>query len=212
MKRNTAVPRHTALRALEVSEDGEEDPNAAPGILDAAIRAFDERGYEQSSISYIADLAGISKSLVLYYFPSKPVLGAAVIDMAYPGGVFMGSPRGKADPLDAIVWSAEHIATNVVHNPLARVALTLVDNESVASRWAPSKYGGWLVRLTDYLDEAQASRRIASHIDTGTQAKYLLSGIVGTIALDLATGARLCLVQDAVQITRDRLQQITRHP
>jgi TetR/AcrR family transcriptional repressor of nem operon len=202
---DAALPRHTALRAMEITVDEGRDVNAAPNIVDSAVHAFDELGYEQSSISHIAELAGISKSLVTYYFPTKRALAAAVIDLAYPGGVFMGADRGADDPLDAIVWIAEHVTTNVLHNPLARVALKLQDQEAIDAQRPAGTFLGWLARFTDYLEEAQTQGLISSQTDPVTEARYLLSGIVGLITVAQSTGARLTLVDDAIQITRDRL-------
>ncbi|MGC4795783.1 TetR/AcrR family transcriptional regulator [Micromonospora saelicesensis] len=59
-------------------------------MLEAAVRAFDESGYERASIQHIAELAGTSKSLVTYYFPTKQTLASAVISLAYPGAYSWG--------------------------------------------------------------------------------------------------------------------------
>ncbi|MFF5198592.1 TetR/AcrR family transcriptional regulator [Micromonospora parva] len=64
---------------MEVSLSDNREENAAPEILEAAVRAFDESGYERASIQHIAELAGTSKSLVTYYFPTKQTLASAVI-------------------------------------------------------------------------------------------------------------------------------------
>ena len=49
-------------------------------ILEAAEKAFAEFGYRGSSISMIANLAGVPKSNVVYYFSSKEVLYREVLD------------------------------------------------------------------------------------------------------------------------------------
>jgi TetR/AcrR family transcriptional regulator, transcriptional repressor for nem operon len=198
-------PRHTALRALEVSLSDNREENAAPEILEAAVRAFDELGYERASIKHIAELAGTSKSLVTYYFPTKQTLASAVINLAYPGGVFMGSRRLAADPLDAIVWVAEHVTTNVLYSPLARVAIKLDEQEFSGRKGLGGRMSGWYTRLTDYVEEARLKRLISPITDPTTEAKFLLGGIVGLVAVAMETGSRLSLVDDAVRITRDRL-------
>ena len=201
----SGIPRHTALRAVEVSlsENGEE--NAAPQILEAAVRAFDEFGYERASIKHIAELAGTSKSLVTYYFPTKQTLASAVINLAYPGGVFMGSRRLAEDPLDAIVWVAEHVTTNVLYSPLARVAIKLGDQEFSGHKSLGGCLSGWYARLTDYLEEAQLKHLVSQVVDPTIEARFLLCGIVGLVAVAIETGSRLSLIDDAIQITRDRL-------
>jgi AcrR family transcriptional regulator len=51
-------------------------------VLDAALRSFGSRGYEATSLDDLAAELGIRKQTILYYFPSKEVLLAAVIDHA----------------------------------------------------------------------------------------------------------------------------------
>jgi AcrR family transcriptional regulator len=49
-------------------------------ILDAALDRFGTRGFEASSLDEIASDVGIAKQTVLYWFPSKDDLLAAVIE------------------------------------------------------------------------------------------------------------------------------------
>ncbi len=49
-------------------------------ILDVALGSFGTRGYEASSLDAIAAELGVRKQTILYYFPSKEALLAAVID------------------------------------------------------------------------------------------------------------------------------------
>ncbi|HMK12003.1 MAG TPA: helix-turn-helix domain-containing protein [Acidimicrobiales bacterium] len=49
-------------------------------ILDAALTSFGGRGYEASSLDAIAAELGVRKQTILYYFPTKEALLAAVID------------------------------------------------------------------------------------------------------------------------------------
>jgi AcrR family transcriptional regulator len=51
-------------------------------IVEAAMASFGTRGYEATSLDDLASELGIRKQTILYYFPSKEVLLAAVIDRA----------------------------------------------------------------------------------------------------------------------------------
>lgn len=203
--------RSTGLRSLmNVFAAGE--TNSAPTIVEAAIRCIDEVGYEKASFGRIAEAAGTSKSLVTYFFPTKRALAGTIVELAYPGGVFMGAKRTDEDPLAAVVSAAEHVADSVLHDPLARVALTLVEGKCSAVRPGAGKFSGWLARLTDYLEEAQMNGVISSRVDAAREAKYLLCSIVGLIELARDTDAYLTLVEDAVRLTRDRLACIAPRP
>ena len=49
-------------------------------ILQQAVRAFAQSGYEGASIATIAERAGLSKQNLMYYFPSKQLLYQRVLD------------------------------------------------------------------------------------------------------------------------------------
>ncbi len=49
-------------------------------ILDEALRAFGARGYGATSLDDLARNLGLTKQTILYWFPSKEALLAAVID------------------------------------------------------------------------------------------------------------------------------------
>jgi TetR/AcrR family transcriptional regulator len=54
--------------------------NTSDRILDAALAAFGTRGYEATSLDDLAKELGVRKQTILYWFPSKDALLAAVID------------------------------------------------------------------------------------------------------------------------------------
>jgi len=49
-------------------------------ILDTALRLFQEKGYEKTSISDIAKAIGVAQGLCYRYFPSKEALFDSVVD------------------------------------------------------------------------------------------------------------------------------------
>lgn len=179
--------------------------NALPEILDAAVRVFDELGYDATSLNEIAVQAGVSKSLVCYFFPSKASIAVTVINLAYPDGVFMGAERTIEDPLDAIIWAAQHVATNALHSPTGRVALALRYHPDVRSWNAPPLFSGWYARITDYLAEARTHGRVRTATPLQDEARLIVAGVAGLIAVARSTGDVLHLVDDAVRITSDRL-------
>jgi len=51
-------------------------------ILEAALASFGTRGYEATSLDQLAAELGIRKQTILYYYPSKPELLDAVVDVS----------------------------------------------------------------------------------------------------------------------------------
>jgi len=54
--------------------------STAERILDAALEAFGTRGYDAVSLDALAAELGLSKQTILYWFPSKDALLAAVVE------------------------------------------------------------------------------------------------------------------------------------
>jgi AcrR family transcriptional regulator len=55
------------------------------GVLEVAVRAFNEFGYDATSMGTLADRLGLSKSAVYHHFPSKEQLLEAALDEALGG-------------------------------------------------------------------------------------------------------------------------------
>lgn len=49
-------------------------------ILDAALEVFSQQGFRGATLDQIAEVSGLSKPNLLYYFPSKEVIHASLLD------------------------------------------------------------------------------------------------------------------------------------
>ena len=116
----------------------------ADRVLEAAIESYGTRGYEATSLDALAAELGIRKQTILYWFPSKEALLAAVIDRC-------------ADDLSAALedalsragdgWSrVEAVVHAVFRVALRRPALLGLLRE--VARLGPP----WSTQLTDRLD------------------------------------------------------------
>jgi AcrR family transcriptional regulator len=104
-------------------------------ILDMARRLFARQGYQDTSIREIAERLGLTKTAVLYHFPSKADLFAAL------AGPFLddldavlrraGSRREVIEALlDVFLEHRYLLRDNLVHN------LTVLTQETVVTRYA----------------------------------------------------------------------------
>ncbi len=66
-------------------------------VLAAALASFASRGYGATSLDAVADGLGVRKQTILYYFPSKEALLAAVIERAAADLDAMLAPVGPVD-------------------------------------------------------------------------------------------------------------------
>jgi TetR/AcrR family transcriptional repressor of nem operon len=196
------------LPRLGQGAEGRSD--SALEILRAAIHDFDENGYSGASIGEIAKRAGTSKSLVTYYFPTKPALASAILNEAYFGGVFMGVEREADDPLEAIMDAVRHMAECVAHGSHARVALKLCEAPELQHAKLSVVYHGWFARIGDYLDEARRTARLPKETDPEAESRLLVAGMVGVTTLAMQTGDFSSLVTDTLTITRQRIDLLRR--
>lgn len=73
------------------------------GVLDVAVRAFNEFGYDATSMGTLADRLGLSKSAIYHHFPSKDHLLEAALEEALGGlegvlaepGAIAGAPSAR---------------------------------------------------------------------------------------------------------------------
>lgn len=82
-------------------------------ILDAAVVAFAEQGYEGTSLARVAETVGLSQPGVLHHFPSKRALLLAVLQRRddLDGERFAIDRSHGLDALDRLVEIAAHNAT-----------------------------------------------------------------------------------------------------
>ena len=90
-------------------------PRTADRILDAALASFADRGYEATSLDALASSLDITKQTILYWFPSKEALLAAVVtrstdELAGALESALDSAGGGWDRVEAVVRSVFRLA------------------------------------------------------------------------------------------------------
>ncbi len=158
--------------------------NTRERVLESALASFGTRGYEATSLDQLAAELGIRKQTILYYYPSKPELLDAVVDL---------SSAALAETLEAALrdagpgWSrVEAIIRSVFRLALRRPELLGLLRE-VSRLGAPVS-----TRLSDNLDplvkrarEFLEAEMAAGHFRT-TDARLLLLSTYSTV-LGVAT-------------------------
>ncbi len=72
-----------------------DDRSTRDRVVDAALKAFGQRGYDVTSLDALAGELGVRKQTILYYFPSKEALLEAAVDQAaleLTGALSLASP------------------------------------------------------------------------------------------------------------------------
>ena len=97
-------------------------------ITSAALDLFGNRGYAQTSISAIAQKAGVSKGLIYHYFDSKEAVLQGIFDeLVQIGDQIMDEAISRVDPAETFRHMIETQFAYITQNtPLTRLMIGLV--------------------------------------------------------------------------------------
>ncbi|MFD0558030.1 TetR family transcriptional regulator [Stackebrandtia endophytica] len=177
-------------------------------LLDAAVRLFQQHGYEQTTIAEIAETADVSTRTFFLHFPTKEDLLLANADVRIELGVAtIHERRSDETPIQVLTRALERMITDVWNNDLTS-GLAGIRAELVAS--SPSVRARLLQRfLSGYTDLTEALvTAYAPDLDEIDAAALVgaVTGAMGAAALtSLGRGDLPAQVRDAM----DRAVRIT---
>ena len=183
------------------------------GILDVAVAAFNEFGYDATSMGVLADRLGLSKSAIYHHFASKDEILERALDEALSSleGVLeradAAGGRG-ADRVDQVLRGAVHVLVS----KLASVTLLLrVRGNTDVERQALARRRAFDRRITALVEEAQAEGTLRSDIDASVVSR-LLFGMINSIVEWYRPGGREDadkLADDVIAVALDGLRMPT---
>lgn len=149
------------------------------GILEVAVAAFNEHGYDATSIGMLATRLGLSKSAIYHHVSAKDELLALALDEALDGleGV-LRSPEAAEGPasarLAAVLRGAVHVLAE--RRPYVTLLLRVRGNTEV-ERAALERRRAFDRAVAELVAEAQAEGALRSDADPVVLARLLFGTI-----------------------------------
>jgi TetR/AcrR family transcriptional regulator, fatty acid metabolism regulator protein len=131
-------------------------------IIECAIETLATLGYAQASLAHIAQRAGISKGVIVYYFSSKEELFAQVLKEIYTAGAHFLGPQIAAQPTATLMLQT-YIQTNVEYIGTHRLQMLAIREIALNFRTADGKLRSDLVREEPILEALEAILRKGQH-------------------------------------------------
>jgi AcrR family transcriptional regulator len=170
------------------------------GILEVAVTAFNEFGYDATSMGVLADRLGLSKSAIYHHFASKDEILERALDQALGSleGVLdePGASEGSAaDRLDHVLRGAVHVLVDRL--PYVTLLLRVRGNTEI-ERTALTRRRAFDRRVMALVEAAQAEGSLRTDID-GRIVERLLFGMINSIVEWYRPGGR----EDAARLADD---------
>ncbi|ANJ28187.1 TetR family transcriptional regulator [Agromyces aureus] len=202
----TAMPENTSLRRGRPGYDQQ-------GILDVAVAAFNEYGYDATSMGVLAERLGLSKSAIYHHFTSKDEILDRALDSALAAleGVLEGADAAggrAADRLDLVLRGAVHVL--VERLPSVTLLLRVRGNTEVERR-ALERRRAFDRRVTALVSEAQAEGSLRSDLDASVVARLTFGMINSLVEWYRPGGTETAdrLADDVVAVALDGLRMPT---
>ncbi|HEX6956142.1 MAG TPA: TetR/AcrR family transcriptional regulator [Agromyces sp.] len=170
------------------------------GILEVAVAAFNEFGYDATSMGVLADRLGLSKSAIYHHFASKDEILERALDQALGAleGVLdepAASAGSAADRLDHVLRGAVHVLVDRL--PYVTLLLRVRGNTEI-ERTALARRRAFDRRVMALVETAQAEGTLRTDID-GRIVERLLFGMINSIVEWYRPGGR----EDAARLADD---------
>jgi AcrR family transcriptional regulator len=150
-------------------------------ILAAAARTFEDVGYAAARLDDVARDAQVTKGALYFHFRSKADLARAVLEAHHARWaeiVREVTTRGS-DPLTALVALSFAIAANYRTNQVARAGVRLGNEYRLVDAELPRPFVGWVARLTELLQAAEAEGLLAPGVDCAAAARSIVAAYFG---------------------------------
>lgn len=186
------------------------------GILDAAMRAFVDKGYHASSVNDVAQAAGLAKGTLYLYFDSKDAMTTAIIDRHFAA---LEDQIARGDPCQTLDDFLENLRLTM-DIPAEQAAFHRVFFEVFGPSFASDAFTAHVAGFFDRLGAHYASQiahlqevgEVAEHYHTPSIGRVLASMMDGVVLhrglFDIAQQRHRRMIKEAVMILSAGLRSV----
>jgi AcrR family transcriptional regulator len=175
------APRTLSDRTAPATDRGEQTRRH---ILEAAARAFAERGYAGASLNDLIRDSGVTKGGFYFHFPSKEALALAVLQdkqEQWAGRVMAATMRYETafEQLAAIPSALCDLhEQDRSARAIGRLCMELSEDPELAPK-TRGQFGAWVELTGSIILKAQAEGTMRTDVDAEAAAETLVAAFVG---------------------------------
>lgn len=156
------------------------------GILDAAMRVFADNGYHATSVSDVAEAAGLAKGTLYIYFDSKEAMTTAIVDRHFATFEDQIARGAMCNTLDAFLEDLQQ----TMDIPAEQVSFHRVFFEVFGPSFASDAFTAHVARFFDRLG-AHYAKQIAYLQENGEVADHYHATSIGRMLTSMMDGVVL---------------------
>jgi len=149
-------------------------------ILMGAAKAFEQKGFEGSTLGTIVEIAGTTKGALYFHFKSKEELAQAIIGEQHRisiASVDAIAATGSS-ALEQMVMLSYEFGHQMVHDPIVRAGIRLTLELSVVAGPA-EPYLGWIRAYEGLSERARAEGDLLDTIEPDVLARFGIGAFTG---------------------------------
>ncbi|WP_168581773.1 TetR/AcrR family transcriptional regulator [Gephyromycinifex aptenodytis] len=152
-------------------------------VLIAAVEAFDEHGYDATTMGMIAQRLSLSKSALYHHVEGKEQLLAIALETAFTAlDECLRTTEESAENLDVRfeVFIREMVAVLLEYQPFVRLMLRLRDNSPVEQQ-ALARRRDFDTRMAALVRDAQVAGLLRDDLDAAVVARLIFGAMNSTV-------------------------------
>ncbi|MEU2765066.1 MULTISPECIES: ScbR family autoregulator-binding transcription factor [unclassified Streptomyces] len=156
-------------------------------ILEGAAEAFDAAGFGSTSLSEIAQRAGVTKGALYFHFPSKEALAHTLMTDQFDITSLLA--RTERPGVQTAIDLTHHMAAELRGSVRVRAGIRLVIELGSFTDPDPTLYNNWIDTVRDSLAPAQGRGDVKPEVSVTDAAIYIVGAFAGVqITSQVRTG------------------------